>query len=795
MTKVLQKAAPPAVSIVIDNYNYGRYLPAAIESALAQTAAGVEVVVVDDGSTDESREIVARYGSRIVPVLKENGGQASALNAGFAASRGRIVFFLDADDTLFPHTVARVAPLFTDAGISKVHGPLLEVEEDGRPNGKRRPRSPLPAGDLRDPVMRGGPTSCLSAPTTGNAWARAFLEAVLPIPEDVAYYRTCADEYLYTLAPVLGRIGCITEPFGTYRLHAGSIYSGRSFAGKLRLELAGHAQQCEALGRTLRRLGIAPDLSLWHRHSWFHRLESSLADIHALIPAQEKFVLVDDQTWDAEEIFGGSRIVPFPEREGTYGGPPADDGDARAEWERVREETGVRYLIVAWPSFWWLEHYPGLAAHLRGEASCLLANERLQVFRFPPVARRRSSPVQAARPAFPRLEPVTGSPLVTVMINNFNYGRFLGSAIDSALDQTYPNLEVVVVDDGSSDESAAVIERYGRRIRPVLKANGGQASAYNAGFHVSRGELICNLDADDTLFSGAIERAVDAFRESDAVKVQWPLAVVDAAGRATGELSVKKEPPRGDLRERLLREGPVYDFLFTTGCLLKRGFLERVLPMPEPPYRNGADVYLLTLAPVYGRILSLHQTLGTYRAHGRNNYRDRGLDEERLRDYLQRFETNARVLQEHLERLGGVVDADRWRRENFNYLWPHRLLRAKAEIEALVPPGNSFVLINDDEWGHGELIAGRSPIPFVEREGAYGGPPADDATAIAELERLRAAGAAFVVVWWTSFWWLDHFARFHRYLRDRFHCVRDDDGLIIFDLRCDERDAKTREAA
>ncbi len=81
----------PLASILINNYNYGRFLHEAIDSALSQTYPHTEVIVVDDGSTDNSREIIASYEDQIIPVLKENGGQASALNAGFAASRGEIV--------------------------------------------------------------------------------------------------------------------------------------------------------------------------------------------------------------------------------------------------------------------------------------------------------------------------------------------------------------------------------------------------------------------------------------------------------------------------------------------------------------------------------------------------------------------------------------------------------------------------------------------------------------------------------------------------------------------------------
>lgn len=90
------------VSIIINNYNYERFLSEAIDSAINQNYQNTEVIVVDDYSTDNSRDVIASYGDKIIPVYhQENGKQAAAFNSGFAVSKGEIIIFLDADDYLF----------------------------------------------------------------------------------------------------------------------------------------------------------------------------------------------------------------------------------------------------------------------------------------------------------------------------------------------------------------------------------------------------------------------------------------------------------------------------------------------------------------------------------------------------------------------------------------------------------------------------------------------------------------------------------------------------------------------
>src|SRR5258707_11667255 len=98
---------PSGVSIIVVNYNNGRFLGSAIDSALGQNRSLCEVLVVDDCSTDDSQAVIARYGGRIRSVLRDiNGGQTAALNSAWPLSRYPILIFLDSDDLLLPHAVA-----------------------------------------------------------------------------------------------------------------------------------------------------------------------------------------------------------------------------------------------------------------------------------------------------------------------------------------------------------------------------------------------------------------------------------------------------------------------------------------------------------------------------------------------------------------------------------------------------------------------------------------------------------------------------------------------------------------
>jgi voltage-gated potassium channel Kch len=360
------RATAPSASVVVVNFEYARYLREAVESALGQTHPDVEVVVVDDGSRDGSRELIAGFGAGVVPVLKGNGGQASAMNAGWRACRGEVVCFLDADDALEPAAMAAAAEALADPGAVKVHWPLVEVDEEGRPLGTRNPPARLEAGDLREKVLARGPGAYVTAPTSGNAYARAYLEQVMPVPEDIVM---CADAWLYDLAPLYGRVARVEAPQGRYRKHA-SYFGGRGLDERLARAVALHERLIPVLAARARSLGLPGDEARWRAASWPLRQQAALAEIAAVVPPGSAFALLDD---------GRLEIDPTAERRPLPFRADGDGGAAVAELDRLRA-AGARFLVIAWPAFPWLARARGFAGHLRHAHRVLVENERLLVF-------------------------------------------------------------------------------------------------------------------------------------------------------------------------------------------------------------------------------------------------------------------------------------------------------------------------------------------------------------------------------------------------------------------------------
>jgi glycosyltransferase involved in cell wall biosynthesis len=248
------------VDIVVTNHDYARFLPAAIESALAQTHPDVHVVVVDDGSTDDSRQVLRGYEDRVEVVLKERGGQASALNAGLERCRGEVLLVLDADDVLRPQAAERVAAAFAaDPGLSKVQFPMAIVDAAGEPTGEVKPGGHLraPVGDQRRAELA-SPFDLPWLPGGGTGFRTEAVRRILPVPA-ADYPRSGADWYLVHLTALLGQAALLEEVCASYRVHGGNAYE----LERSEIDLDHVREAIVFAGATTRSLeGLADELGL-----------------------------------------------------------------------------------------------------------------------------------------------------------------------------------------------------------------------------------------------------------------------------------------------------------------------------------------------------------------------------------------------------------------------------------------------------------------------------------------------------------------------------------------------------
>ncbi len=207
------------VTIAICNYNYERFLTAAIDSALAQEYPATKVMVVDDGSTDGSRTIIESYGNRVLFLSKKNGGQVSAYNHAIASLDTEYVIFLDSDDVLYPSAVSEVMRFFEYGTWAKVQFRLDVMDNEGALTGAYVPHSepPQECGEL----LRCG-WLYPSPPASGNAYRASALRQIFPVPEE-GVNRYGADFYAIYGVALTGPIATVPKSLGGYRVHnAGS---------------------------------------------------------------------------------------------------------------------------------------------------------------------------------------------------------------------------------------------------------------------------------------------------------------------------------------------------------------------------------------------------------------------------------------------------------------------------------------------------------------------------------------------------------------------------------------------
>jgi glycosyltransferase involved in cell wall biosynthesis len=539
-------------------HNAQRWIGEAVESVLEQTYSHFELVVSENASTDGTAAIARSYRDpriRIEPTTTLIGAIANH-SRSVQLSTGALIKFLHADDRLLPTCLEEMVALTTDdRRIGLVFAPR-EILLD----------SPESKADIEWEEMHARLHECFDELTAVNEGIGLFRQMLA-----AGFERNWFGEP----TAVLASRSCLRQ-VGLFGLHLFQI----------------------------------ADLDLWLRIALTHRI--------GYIPHPLSVYRHHDQSVTAANARVGrdwlDRLWMF---EGLLAQPELRGAD-RAAVEHLRNasfarafRSQVRRVAERRPVAGMFRYLSYRSRAIAGTAPPLYDTLDATSLDRGGVERRKA--VKSAPPEMPP------NPSITVCITNHNYAEYLPSSIESVLAQTYPAVELVVVDDGSTDDSRQVLEQYEDRVRVIYQEQAGQAAAGWTAFQAVKGDVVVFLDADDVLHPGVCGEIAEAFRqEPELAMVQWRLGTIDAAGRPLGRV-IPRRPglmPSGDISGHVLRVRN-WHYQVASGVAYAAWAARRVLPaqLPEGEY-HALDQWLNELMPLLGPVRSLDVIGGSRRVHG-----------------------------------------------------------------------------------------------------------------------------------------------------------------------------------
>ena len=237
------------------------------------------------------------------------------------------------------------------------------------------------------------------------------------------------------------------------------------------------------------------------------------------------------------------------------------------------------------------------------------------------------------------LSVLPAEPTVSVLITCFNYAAYVGQAIESALEQTYPPSEIIVSDDASSDNSCEVVEGYIQRglpIRLLRNPHGGMAANLNAAYLSCSGDIICLLDADDTFLPTKIAAVVQAFRQN--VRAGFAIhraLLIDNQRRERGTYPLLRALPHGDCTQKIYdNAGILMGLPPTTNLAVRREVADCIFPIPVE-YTGYAEQRIHRLAPLMTELCAVDTPLAHWRLHGQNDQNSTRMTPRRLERELK----------------------------------------------------------------------------------------------------------------------------------------------------------------
>jgi glycosyltransferase involved in cell wall biosynthesis len=423
------------VSVIIPTYNSAEFIIQALDSVLNQTYTNYEVIVIDDGSTDNTRQILEPYQFKINYIYQKNQGVAAARNKGIEVAKGELIAFLDADDLFLPQKLQQqVAILNAQPEIGMVISGWHLTDQQGNITTDVELWHSLPQLDLKTwlywkPVLP-------SATMIRRHWllkVGGFPDQTIPV-EDV-------ECFLELILQGCKAVWC--EQIGTIyrRVNSKSL-------------------SCNNLRRV-------KSLELLHQR-FFGKV-----DLPLTIKQEENQVNYYNLVWSAWHLY--------------------QNGYAQEVCDYLRKSLSYTAQSAGEISLNWIESFEGFAQ---------TDNLQLDTYKLTQTPGWQELIIKTLATKVPR---------VSVIIPAYNSAKYLPEAIASVLDQTYTDYEIIVINDGSTDNTREVITPYLDKVRYFEQSNQGVSATRNRGIYLAKGEFIAFLDADDILLPQKLARQVEIF--------------------------------------------------------------------------------------------------------------------------------------------------------------------------------------------------------------------------------------------------------------------------------------------
>lgn len=509
----------PKVTIVTPSYNQGEYIRDTIESVLNQTYDNIEYIVMDGGSTDETVDILKSYGDRIKWVSEKDGGQADAVNKGIRAAEGEVIGWLNSDDTYYPDAVVQaVEALLSHPDSDMVYGEGAYIDRKGNVTGRYNTKM-FDYNELANECFICQPTAFF---TRDIAVKVGLLNADLQL---------CMDYEFWMRIGKNGKVLYIPELLATSRMYEENktmsrrteVYKECCREIKKHYGYVPHnwiygyayytAQQFPKIKRRYHYL--------WHfLHYNFARPKYFLQCVKSLLAQRSA----------AKQSGGQALSLPF---NGKY----ADDWIAKNyivelyckgdEEELVVE--GFHHVALETPMVLILQIngtervFPLMSLgsfslvvpiDVTSAKTCQVkieANQTWSPSKISGSSDNRELSVQIKQ-MFLRKRPQSEEPLVSIITPSYNQGEFIRDTIESVLSQDYGNIEYLVIDGGSTDNTLEILEEYKDRLTYISEPDKGQSDAINKGFRMAKGQIVAWLNSDDVYEPGCVTKAVEAFR-------------------------------------------------------------------------------------------------------------------------------------------------------------------------------------------------------------------------------------------------------------------------------------------